>query len=293
MPPKENPERACEECIHFFACSRQCGEPMAQRSATGCECYETVKSSMAYYVGTLDGAKGKIPNRLRELAEADKDGTKMGVGCPEYILLFRKLPTDRSKAYADERVSKTKEEYTRAQWQIDAHGFWRSSGNRLITKDELLHTDAGKLQAIYRKYSRDSVYSYDEHVKLAKELDKDGHLPATFMVVAPGSWTDQVWDDINRMRTLNTTQSQRRKENHVCPLQLDIVDSLINRYSNPGNLVLDPFGGLGTVALEAIKAGRRGYTIELNNDYFRDAVGYLKEFDESQQNDNLCLFDVI
>ena len=226
-------------------------------------------------------------------SEQCKDGTKMGVGCPEYILLFRKLPTDRSKAYADERVSKTKDEYTRAQWQIDAHGFWRSSGNRLITKDELLHTDTGKLQALYRKYSRDSVYSYDEHVKLARELDKDGHLPATFMVVAPGSWTDQVWDDINRMRTLNTTQSQRRKENHVCPLQLDIVDRLINRYSNPGDLVLDPFGGLGTVALEAIKAGRCGYTIELNNDYFRDAVGYLKEFDESQQNDNLCLFDVI
>ena len=73
MPPKENLERACEECIHYWACSRQCGEPMAQSSATGCECYETVKSSMAYYVGTLDGAKGKIPNRLRELAEADRN----------------------------------------------------------------------------------------------------------------------------------------------------------------------------------------------------------------------------
>lgn len=73
MPPKENPERACEECIHYWACSRQCGEPMAQSSATGCECYETIKSSMAYYVGTLDGAKGKIPNRLRELAEADRN----------------------------------------------------------------------------------------------------------------------------------------------------------------------------------------------------------------------------
>lgn len=47
MPPKDNSERACEECIHFFACSRQCGEPMAQGSATGCECYETVKSSAA------------------------------------------------------------------------------------------------------------------------------------------------------------------------------------------------------------------------------------------------------
>ena len=73
MPPKEKLERACEECIHYWACSRQCGEPMAQSSATGCECYETVKSSMAYYVGTLDGAKGKIPNRLRELAEADRN----------------------------------------------------------------------------------------------------------------------------------------------------------------------------------------------------------------------------
>ena len=84
MPPKENLERACEECIHFFACSRQCGEPMAQRSATGCECYETVKSSMAYYVGTLDGAKGKIPNRLRELAEADKDGCVIILPCKVY-----------------------------------------------------------------------------------------------------------------------------------------------------------------------------------------------------------------
>ena len=81
MPPKENPERACEECIHFFACSRQCGEPMAQSSATGCECYEPIKSSMAYYVGTLDGAKGKIPNHLRELAEADKDGRVLILPC--------------------------------------------------------------------------------------------------------------------------------------------------------------------------------------------------------------------
>lgn len=88
MPPKENLERACEECIHFFACSRQCGEPMAQRSATGCECYETVKSSMAYYVGTLDGAKGKIPNRLRKLAEADKDGHVVVLPCKVGDMLY-------------------------------------------------------------------------------------------------------------------------------------------------------------------------------------------------------------
>ena len=223
--------------------------------------------------------------------EQCKDGSKMGVGCPEYILLFRKLPTDRSKAYADEKVVKSKDEYTRAQWQIDAHGFWRSSGDRLMTKEEIMAMDTGKIQAAYRKYSRGTVYDYAEHVRMAKELDAEDKLPATFMVVAPGSWTDQVWDDINRMRTLNTTQSQRRQQMHVCPLQLDIVDRLINRYSNPGELVLDPFGGLGTVALEAMKAGRRGYTIELNNGYFRDAVGYLKEYE--QEDMNISLFDMI
>ncbi|MFR2149113.1 MAG: DNA methyltransferase [Christensenellales bacterium] len=100
--------------------------------------------------------------------------------------------------------------------------------------------------------------SYEEHVELAKKLDAEGKLPATFMVVAPGSWSDEVWDDINRMRTLNTTQSQRRAQMHVCPLQLDIVERLINRYSNPGDTVFDPFAGLFTVPKLAVDMGRRG-----------------------------------
>lgn len=166
-------------------------------------------------------------------SEQCKDGSKMGVGCPEYILLFRKLPTDKSNAYADDPVKKTKEDYTRAQWQIDAHGYWRSSGDRLISKDELKEFSVDDLQRVYREYSRSNVYSYEEHVKLAEELDKNDKLPATFMVVAPGSWNNlDVWDDINRMRTLNTTQSRRRQQMHVCPLQLDIVERIINRYSN-------------------------------------------------------------
>ena len=225
-------------------------------------------------------------------SEQCKDGSKMGVGCPEYILLFRKLPTDRSTAYADEPVKKTKEEYTRAQWQIDAHGYWRSSGDRLVSKDELERISVDNLQAVYRKYSREHVYSYEEHVELARKLDRDGKLPATFMVVAPGSWdTLEVWDDINRMRTLNTTQSRRRAQMHVCPLQLDIVERIINRYSNKGDLVLDPFGGLMTVPMMAVKMGREGYGIELSPDYFRDGVGYLQAADEEREMPTL--FDFI
>lgn len=219
-----------------------------------------------------------------------KDGTKMGVGCPEYILLFRKQQTDHSKGFADERVTKSKEEYTRAQWQIDAHGYWRSSGDRLISKKELESISVDNLQAVYRKYSRENVYSYEEHVALAKKLDEGGKLPATFMVVAPGSWNQmEVWDDINRMRTMNTTQSRRRAQMHVCPLQLDIVERIINRYSNPGEVVFDPFGGLMTVPMTAVKMNRRGYGIELNPDYFRDGVGYLQAAEN--EIDEPTLFD--
>lgn len=206
-----------------------------------------------------------------------KDGTKMGVGCPEYVLLFRKLPTDRSNAYADVPVTKSKDDYTRARWQIDAHGFWRSSGDRLISRKELESvTDHKILQKVYHQYSKTHIYDYEQHVKLAEELDKKGKLPTVYMVVAPGSWQQEVWDDINRMNTLNTTQSRRRKQMHVCPLQIDIVKRIIERYSNEGDMVLDPFGALMTVPKVAVDMGRKGYGIELNPDYFRDGVGYLQ-----------------
>lgn len=222
--------------------------------------------------------------------EKCRDGTKMGVGCPEYILLFRKLPTDTSKAYADIPVVSNKKDYPRSQWQIDAHAFWRSSGDRLVSKEELASVPIDKLQAVYRKYSRENIYSYQEHIELAKQLDVKGRLPASFMVVAPGSWHDEVWDDVNRMRTLNTNQSQQRREKHVCPLQLDIVERLINLYSNPGDVTFDPFGGLMTVPMMAVKMGRYGYGIELGTDYFRDGLGYMKLTEERRAEPTLFDF---
>ena len=78
---------------------------------------------------------------------------------------------------------------------------------------------------------------------------------------------------------------------HVCPLQLDTVERVINRYSNEGELVFDPFGGIMTVPYMAVKMHRRGYGVELNADYFRDGVGYLKEAEDEL--DVPTLFDFI
>ena len=79
------------------------------------------------------------------------------------------------------------------------------------------------------------------------------------------------------MRTLNTTQAQKGRAKHVCPFQLDIVERLITRYSNEGDLVFDPFGGIQSVPYCAINLGRRGLSTELNKDYWRDGLSYLRE----------------
>lgn len=209
--------------------------------------------------------------------EMCKDGSKMGVGCPEYVLLFRKLPTDRSRAYADEPVSKDKKDYSLARWQIDAHADWKSSGNTLLTYEDMRGAGIDKIRQLFRKYQQEHVYSYENHLAFAEELEAYGKLPKTLMAIDPVSKKDWIWDDVTRMRTLNTRQSQKNRQNHICPLQLDIVERLIERYSNKGDTVFDPFGGIQTVPYCAVRMGRRGLSTELNYDYWKDGLSYLQE----------------
>ena len=213
--------------------------------------------------------------------EQCKDGSKMGVGCPEYLLMFRKLPTDTSTAYADEPVRKSKEDYTRGQWQIDARAKWNSSGNSFITSEELAGLDMDVIGKKFNAFFQKHIYNYKDHVSLAMAMDKAGRLPATFeLFKVPARNQECVWSDVNRMRTLNTEQTRRNLQNHICPLSWDIVDRVINRYSNKDELVFDPFGGLMTVPYRAVKLGRKGYGVELNPDYWRDGLGYLQACDE-------------
>jgi DNA modification methylase len=223
--------------------------------------------------------------------EQCKDGSKMGVGMPEYLLLFRKPQTDTSKAYADVPVVKQKSKYSRSRWQIDAHGFTRSSGNRLLKPDELVNLEHQQIFKIFRDYSINEVYDFEHHVRIGEALEEKGKLPVTFMLLQPQSWSSEVWTDITRMRTLNGSQWSNGKEMHVCPMQFDIADRVIEQMSNPGDIVLDPFGGLMTVPYRAIQKGRYGTAFELSPQYFLDGAAYCKA---AENNVNMpSLFDTM
>jgi hypothetical protein len=209
-------------------------------------------------------------------SEQCKDGTKMGVGSPEYIVLFHKPQSDRTRGYADAPVVKDKADYSLARWQVDAHAFWRSDGNRPLRLDELASLPVDQAARLFTDSSLRRVYDYEAHVRLGEQLAARGSLPTTFMALAPGSHHPQVWHDVNRMRTLNGEQSRRAVQQHVCPLQFDIVDRLITRYSNPGETVYDPFAGLMTVPYCAVRLGRHGIGVELNPTYWRDGVAYVE-----------------
>lgn len=232
------------------------------------------------------------------------DGTKMGVGMPEYLLYFRKPQTDRTNAYADIPVEKDKKDwvpihkikdierdeeieaaggvwinpdgYSRARWQFDATGYTRSNGNRGITPEELASMDHKQIFKWFKNYTLNEIWDFEFVVKVAETLEMQGKLPSGFMLLQPQSWTDEVWTDVTRMRTLNGSQWSKGKELHLCPLQFDIADRVIEQLSNPGETVLDPFGGLMTVPYRAILKSRKGIGIELSNPYFIDGAAYCK-----------------
>ena len=90
-------------------------------------------------------------------------------------------------------------------------------------------------------------------------------------------WAHPIWTDIRESDTLNTRVAKSDKdERHICPLQLEVIRRCIKLYSNPGEVVLSPFAGIGSEGYEAIKAGRKFVGIELKQEYWKTAQSNLE-----------------
>lgn len=204
-------------------------------------------------------------------SELKKDASRFGVGMPEYLLLFRKQHTATAEGgqWSDARIdSLTDENYGLPRWQLDANSCWRSSGDRLLLPYE------------------QSGYDYHSHLAYLEELDRKVLLGRAHGQSLP---TDNpwVWWDISRIAVLNgRVARQAEDEKHICPLQLDLIERCITRWSNPGDVVLDYFMGIGSVGVQALKMGRKAVGIELKRSYFECAARFLAELEFEQMQPN-------
>ena len=160
-----------------------------------------------------------------------KDSTISGQGLADYMLMFRK-PGDNPEAVAG--------------------GFTQWSG------DESLDI---------------SREAYDRH---AAQTRADGRQPWPFeqwvSILVWQRYASPVWMDINQTRTLQYRGGRDEKdEQHISPLQLDVIERCIDLWTNPGDVVFTPFMGIGSEVYSAVKMGRKGIGCELKPSYFAQA----------------------
>lgn len=86
-------------------------------------------------------------------------------------------------------------------------------------------------------------------------------------------YASPVWMDINFSNTLNAKAAREAEdERHVCPMALDLIERAIHLWSNPGDVIFDPYSGIGSTGYMAIKTGRKFIGSELKTAYFNQAV---------------------
>jgi DNA modification methylase len=82
-------------------------------------------------------------------------------------------------------------------------------------------------------------------------------------------WARPIWYGIRESNTLSVVEARSEKdERHICPLQLGVIERCIRLWSNPREIILDPFAGIGSTGFEAIRLERKSISIELKKEYF-------------------------
>lgn len=101
-------------------------------------------------------------------------------------------------------------------------------------------------------------------------------------------YASPVWMDIDQSRTLNYRAARTEQdERHICPLQLDVIHRCLQLWSNPGDVVLSPFAGIGSEGYEAVLMGRKFVGIELKESYFKQAIKNLQKAEQETKQASL------
>ena len=159
----------------------------------------------------------------------------------------------------------------------------------------LLHKQLKKDSSMSRQGIPDYVVTMR---KPGDNPEKVTHTNEGFPVNSWQQYASPVWMDIKQNDTLNGRIAREKEdERHICPLQLEIIKRCIELWTKPGDIVLDPFAGIGSSLYVALRMNRRGLGVELKESYYKQAVSNcesaltepkIKDLDgEKENNDQL------
>lgn len=167
---------------------------------------------------------------------------------------------------------------------------WVYHARCTIWKDPVIEMQRTKaLGLLYKQLKKDSSRSRvgmpDYMLFFRKDQENPDpitHDPEELPVSMWQELASPVWMKVNQTKVLNGRQAKgEQDEKHICPLQLDVIERCITLYSNPGDLVLDPFNGIGSTGYQAVKMGRRYIGVELKPEYAKQAAKFLEQAEGS------------
>jgi DNA modification methylase len=173
-------------------------------------------------------------------------------------------------------------------------GSWVYHGEVVVDKDpqqQAIRTHAKAL--LFVQFRKDSSWSRPAYADYVLFFRKPGDaVPVHPDDLSNEDWirlAHPVWFNVRESNTLNVAAARGNEdERHICPLQLETIENCIKLWTNPGETVFDPFGGIGSTPVVALRTGRRGVMVELKDSYFRQAV---KNLESEQLQGQLDLFD--
>jgi DNA modification methylase len=169
---------------------------------------------------------------------------------------------------------------------------WIFYGRAIVTKNPQAQAIRTKSKALLftqlRKDSTDSRPALLDHILIFK---KPGKADVPVEPVKNGEvdnerwidWAGGIWTGIQESDVLRYAKARdENDEKHICPLQLGTIERCIKLYSNPGETILTPFGGIGSEAYQAIRFGRKAILIELKKSYYDIAIENLMKAEEEK-----------
>jgi len=161
---------------------------------------------------------------------------------------------------------------------------WILHSRRTIWKSPVTEMTRTKhVGLLYKQLQKDSIKSRGgmpdyllTFVKPGENAEAIAHTPQDFPLDQWQEWASPVWMSIDQSNVLNVRMAREQSdERHLCPLQLDVIERGLVLWSNPGDVVLSPFAGIGSEGVMSVKLRRKFVGTELKESYFKQACQYL------------------